>query len=69
MNKREKIVWIDDNPDRQSTARDLGASFVNVKGKDLALVLKTLLEGPSPQLVIIDHVLDKVGSEHPSNTT
>jgi hypothetical protein len=66
MNKREKIVWIDDNPDRRSTAADLGAAFVDVKGKDLAPVLKSLLEGPSPQLVVIDHVLDKAGGEtHP----
>jgi hypothetical protein len=63
MNKRQKIIWIDDNPDRQSTARDLGASFVDVKSKDLAPVLKTLLEGPSPQLVIIDHVLDKAARD------
>jgi hypothetical protein len=62
MKKRDKIVWIDDNPDRQSTAKDLGANFVNVKGEDLALVLNKVLESPPPQLVIIDHVLDKVGA-------
>jgi hypothetical protein len=66
MIKREKIVWIDDNPGRQSTARNLGATFIDVKGKDIAQVLKTLLEDRSPQLVIIDHVLDKgAANTHP----
>src|SRR5208337_2961213 len=66
MNKREKIVWIDDNPDRQSTAEDLEAAFVDVKSRDLAAVVKSLLEGPAPQLVVIDHVLDKAGRDtHP----
>lgn len=63
MNKRQKIVWIDDNPDRQPTARDVGASFVNVKGKDLAQELNKVLESRSPQLVIIDHVLDRAGGD------
>jgi hypothetical protein len=61
MSKRQKIIWIDDNPDRQSTARDLGAAFVDVKNQDLGPVLEFMLKGPAPQLVIIDHVLDKAG--------
>jgi hypothetical protein len=65
MNTPKIIVWIDDNPNRESTATDLGARFVNVKGKDIALELKTLLDGRSPQLVIIDHVLDKTAGTHP----
>lgn len=65
MRMRKKIVWIDDNPGRESTARDLGAQFVNVKGRDLALALKKLLDGPSRRLVIIDHVLDKTTDTHP----
>jgi hypothetical protein len=62
MSKRQKIIWIDDNPDRQSTARDLGAAFVDVKNQDLGPVLEFMLKGPAPQLVIIDHVLDKAGA-------
>jgi hypothetical protein len=65
MSTSKKIVWIDDNPGRDSTAADLGAQFINVKGKDLAPALKTLLDGPSAQLVIIDHVLDKTTDTHP----
>ena len=61
-----KIIWIDDNPSRESTARDLGARFINVKGKDLAPEIKNLLDGRAPQLVIIDHVLDKASdTTHP----
>ncbi len=66
MSTSKKIVWIDDNPGRSSTARDLGAEFINVQGKDLAPVVRKLLDGPSPQLLIIDHVLDKAPSTtHP----
>jgi hypothetical protein len=61
------IIWIDDNPNRESTATDLGARFVNVKGKDLAPEIKNLLDGRAPQLVIVDHVLDKTSDNtHPA---
>lgn len=59
MSTPKKIVWIDDNPGRESTAIDLGARFINVKGKDLGSAVKQLLDHRAPQLVIIDHVLDK----------
>jgi hypothetical protein len=66
MSTRAKIVWLDDNPGRESTATDLGAHFINVKGKDLAPEVRGLLDRSSPQLVIIDHVLDKGAADtHP----
>lgn len=57
-----RIIWIDDNPGRESTATDLGSEFINVHGKDLAPVVDRLLTGDCPDLVIIDHVLDKTAS-------
>lgn len=65
MSSRRKMVWIDDNPSRESTAKDLGSRFVNVDGKALDPVLKDLLNGAPPRLVIIDHVLDKAKDSHP----
>jgi hypothetical protein len=65
MSTPKRIVWIDDNPVRESTASDLGAQFVDVMGKDPAPSLKKLLDGPAPSLVIIDHVLDKARDTHP----
>jgi len=65
MTVSRNIFWIDDNPSRQSTATDLGARFLNVRGKDLAPELENLLARPSPRLVIIDHVLDKAKGSHP----
>jgi hypothetical protein len=62
MSSRNKIIWIDDYPNRAVTAKDLGAEFINVNGKDLGPVVKKLLNDPAPQLIIIDHVLDKVAS-------
>lgn len=65
MSTLRRIVWIDDNPGRRATAIDLGARFVDVRGKGPAPVLKKLLDGPSPGLVIVDHVLDKTSDTHP----
>jgi hypothetical protein len=65
MSRPRKIVWIDDNPTRQATATDLGVRFINVRDKDVAPEVKKLLDGPSPRLVIIDHVLDKTTDNHP----
>jgi hypothetical protein len=62
MSKSKRIVWIDDNPDRASTARDLGAEFLNVRGKDPAPEVKKLLGGSPPDLVTIDHILDNAAT-------
>jgi hypothetical protein len=65
MSTPKKIVWIDDNPGRRSTAADVGAVFINVRGKDPAPGIARLLNGPSPRLVLIDHVLDTTKGTHP----
>ncbi len=65
MTTPNKIVWIDDNPSRESTAIDLGARFINVKGKDLGPEIRKLLDRRAPQLVIIDHILDKTTDANP----
>jgi len=62
---KSKMVWIDDNPGRATTADDLGAEFINVKGKGLAIEVQKLLAGRAPSLLIIDHVLDKAADTHP----
>lgn len=59
MIRSKRIVWIDDNPTRASTAEVLGADFINVKGKDLASQVEELLKGSQPGFVILDHILDK----------
>ncbi len=64
MSNLRRVVWIDDNPGRASTANDLGARFINVKGKELATELQNLLDGSSPKLIIIDHVLDKAADKN-----
>ena len=65
MSTSKKIVWIDDNPTRLSTAEAIGAVFVNVKGKDLVPQVEKLLEGAQPGLVILDHILDKTSTTNP----
>jgi hypothetical protein len=61
----KKIVWIDDYPDRESTAVDIGAEFINVRGVDVATKVEQLLNGHPPSLVILDHVLDKTTTSNP----
>lgn len=65
MSTSRRIVWIDDNPVRSSTAEDVGAVFTNVKGEDIAQEVEKLLKGPSPSLVILDHILDKTSTKNP----
>jgi len=66
MSGRRRIIWIDDNPGRKSTAVDLGALFINVKDKNVSDEIAALVQRPAPQLVVIDHVLDKTSeSTHP----
>jgi hypothetical protein len=66
MSAQRKFVWIDDNPQRETTARELSATFINVRGKDVAAELAKLLEGHEPSLIVIDHILDKTAADtHP----
>lgn len=65
MSTAKKIIWIDDNSGRKSTADDIGAKFIDVSGKDLAQVVENLLGGAQPSLIIVDHILDKITSTNP----
>ena len=62
MSSHCNIIWIDDNPSRATTARDLGAEFLNMEGKDVAPFFATLLTNSPPDLVIVDHILDKTAN-------
>jgi hypothetical protein len=59
MKKSRQIIWIDDDPRRQRTADDLGATFIDVRDEDVAKKAETILQGSEPALVIVDHILDK----------
>lgn len=65
MSTSRRIVWIDDNPDRASTAEAVDAVFIDVKGKDIAQVIEELLKGSPSSLVILDHILDKTSTKNP----
>lgn len=62
MSRTKKIAWIDDNPGRARTAKDLGAEFIDAKKADLAERVELLLKGAPRPLVILDHILDKTSS-------
>lgn len=57
------FIWIDDNPDRETTSNNLAKNlevncrFINVKGEDVSITLKYLLNGMQPDLILIDHNL------------
>lgn len=65
MSTSKKVVWIDDNSGRKSTAEDLGAQFLDVHGKDLAQTVESLLERSQPSLIVLDHILDKTATTNP----
>ena len=68
MSIKAKILWIDDNPSRKKQAMDLqdesgiNVEFISVKDKDLEKVKMSIRDKYKPELVIIDHVLDKTKS-------
>jgi len=64
MKKSKTIVWIDDDPRRKCTADDIDADFINVHGEDLAQKAIELLNGPQPELVILDHILDQTAPKN-----
>lgn len=63
------ILWIDDNPDREKRATQLGedtgmnVEFISLKGKDVEAELPGIRRRPRPGLVIVDHVLNNTKSE------
>jgi hypothetical protein len=66
MNPKLKFMWIDDDEARKKSSlvleKLLGISmeFVNLRGKFLRNELDGILSRPSPDLVLLDHRLDRV---------
>ena len=65
----KRIVWIDDNTERQQLGQtlqdtiDIKTDFVTVEGKNLKEEMLKLVSTQEPDLLIIDHVLDKAITE------
>ena len=65
MTNRYEIVWIDDDGSRKKSAENLERKsgskvfFYNVTNKDLADKLDEIFKKHKPDLVIVDHKLDK----------
>lgn len=72
MKGKIKIIWLDDNPIRVRSKKNMEEAmgvevkFVNIKGANLKDELTKLLKSRKPDLIIIDHVLDKIGSSDDS---
>ncbi len=68
MKSKAQILWIDDYPQRSMRASDLednsgmSVEFISVKNKDLKEKLVTIRDNYRPELLIIDHILDKTSS-------
>ena len=69
MKRKGQILWIDDYPQRSKRATDLedgsgmNVEFISVKGMNLEEELVRIRDNYKPDLVIIDHILDKVSSD------
>lgn len=65
MSNLNRIVWIDDNPDREDTARAIDAVFINVNEAEGSIEKKLgeFFSGDKPKLVILDHYLEAIKSE------
>lgn len=68
MSSKTQILWIDDNPSRKKQAMDLqdesgmSVEFISVKDKDLEKEKISIRDNYKPELVIIDHILDRTKS-------
>lgn len=69
MRKKMIFLWIDDESNRlkdaQNLERLLGVSvvFEDVSKKNITVELKRILDGNKPDLILMDHRLDKVKSD------
>lgn len=67
--KKITLLWIDDESERRMTSKVLERTlrirvvFEDVKGKDLSDVLRRILSSAEPDLVLVDHRLDKVSGK------
>lgn len=69
MTSKAQILWIDDYPQRSARAMDLedasgmNVEFISVKNKNLEEELVGIRDNYKPELVIIDHILDKTNQD------
>jgi CheY-like chemotaxis protein len=66
MKKKLTVVWIDDDPIRRVESDNiesrlkLDIKFIDVKNKNLPDELKKILSGDEPDLILMDHMLNKI---------
>ena len=69
MKRKTQILWIDDYPQRGTRATDLqdasgmNVEFISVMNKNVDEELVRIRESYEPELVIIDHILDKTSQD------
>ena len=69
MNSKLKFLWIEDDPKRKKVSDiikerfKVDIKFINVKGKDLQKELKEVLSEDEPDLILMDHWLNKVANK------
>lgn len=70
MKPSRRILWIDDDPDREKRAIQLKEAtrlkveFISVEGKNLEKELPAIRAKAQPGLVVIDHILNHTTSQH-----
>jgi CheY-like chemotaxis protein len=68
MKKKFTVLWIDDDPSRKAESDsmksrlklDMDIKFIDVKNKSLPDELKKILSSDKPDLILMDHMLDKI---------
>lgn len=69
MNNNLKFIWFDDYPQRKKTANNMAeklsikVDFISLQGKKVDDVLKEVLQGEEPDLILMDHSLYKAEVE------
>jgi CheY-like chemotaxis protein len=67
MKKKFTVLWIDDDPQKKRRASEnlkdrlnLDVKFIDVENKNLPAELKQILSGDEPDLILMDHMLNRV---------
>lgn len=69
MSNRLKFIWLDDYPQRERSAKNMAeklnveVEFISLKSKKVESVLKEVLEKEEPDLILMDHSLEKAKVE------
>jgi CheY-like chemotaxis protein len=65
MSNKLKFIWIDDTPQREKSAQNMGEAlktevdFHGLKNKNVNEELQSILNGQEPDLILMDHSLDQ----------